>query len=117
MDLVIELDNEGRIWVAGSDGTAPTEAWLHGATETPDALRTSGLCLLEEKYTPGAWGEALARHACGGSDATPAPHWRFLGEETRRLRSQEGGGATAGEARGETRRAPHTLYSPPPEVR
>ena len=55
MDLVIELDNEGRIWVSGADGTAPTEAWLHGATETPDALRTSGLCLLEEKYTPGAW--------------------------------------------------------------
>jgi hypothetical protein len=55
MDLVIELDNEGRIWVSGSDGTAPAEAWLHGANETPDALRASGLCLLEEKYTPGTW--------------------------------------------------------------
>ena len=55
MDLVIELDTEGRIWVAGYDGTAPAEAWLHGATETPDALRASGLCLLEEKYTPGTW--------------------------------------------------------------
>ena len=50
MDLVIELDNEGRIWVSGSDGTAPEEAWLQGANETPDALRASGLCPLEEKY-------------------------------------------------------------------
>ena len=25
-------------------------------------------------------GEALARHACGDSDATPAPHWRFSGD-------------------------------------
>ena len=55
MDLVIELDNEGRIWVSGSDGTAPAEAWLQGANETSDALRASGLCLLEEKYTPGTW--------------------------------------------------------------
>jgi len=55
MDLVIELDNEGRIWVSGSDSTAPAEAWLQGAYETPDALRASGLCLLEEKYTPGTW--------------------------------------------------------------
>ena len=55
MDLVIELDNEGRIWVSGSDGTARAEAWLHGAHETSDALRASGLCLLEEKYTPGIW--------------------------------------------------------------
>jgi len=53
MDLVIELDNEGRIWVSDSDGTAPAEAWLHGAHETLDVLRASGLCLLEEKYTPG----------------------------------------------------------------
>ena len=50
MDLVIELDNDGRIWVSGSDGTAPEEAWLQGADETPDALRASGLCPLEEKY-------------------------------------------------------------------
>ena len=55
MDLVIELDNKGRIWVSVSNGTAPEEAWLHGASETPDALRASGLCLLEEKYTPGTW--------------------------------------------------------------
>jgi hypothetical protein len=25
---------------------------------------------------------ALARHICGGSGATPAPHWRFSGGET-----------------------------------
>jgi hypothetical protein len=50
MDLRIELDNEGRIWVSGSDGTPPEEAWLQGANETPEALRTSGLCPLEEKY-------------------------------------------------------------------
>jgi hypothetical protein len=55
MDLVIELDNEGRIWVSASDATAPEEARLQGANETPEALRTSGLCLLEEKYTPGTW--------------------------------------------------------------
>jgi hypothetical protein len=55
MDLVIELDNEGRIWVSASDATAPEEAWLQGANETPEALRTSGLCLLEDKYTPGTW--------------------------------------------------------------
>lgn len=55
MDLVIDLDNEGRLWVSTSDGTAPEEAWLQGAHETPDALRAGGLCLLEEKYTPGTW--------------------------------------------------------------
>jgi hypothetical protein len=55
MDLVIELDNAGRIWVSVSDGTIAEEAWLQGANETPDALRASGLCLLEEKYTPGTW--------------------------------------------------------------
>jgi hypothetical protein len=55
MDLMIELDNEGRIWVSASDGTAPEEAWLQGANETPNALRASGLCLLEEKYTSGTW--------------------------------------------------------------
>ena len=55
MDLVIELDNEGRLWVATADGTALEEAWLQGAQETPEALRASGLCLLEEKFTPGTW--------------------------------------------------------------
>jgi hypothetical protein len=55
MDLVIELDNEGRIWVTAADGSAPEEAWLQGACETPDALRASGLCPLEERYTPGTW--------------------------------------------------------------
>ena len=50
MDLRIELDNDGRIWVSDSDGTAPEEAWLQGANETPDVLRASGLCPLEEKY-------------------------------------------------------------------
>jgi hypothetical protein len=50
MDFVIELDHEGRIWVADSDGTAPEEAWFPGAHDTPDALRASGLCPLEEKY-------------------------------------------------------------------
>jgi hypothetical protein len=55
MDLAIELDNEGRIWVASAGGTAPEEAWLQGADDTPEALRASGLCLLEDKYTPGTW--------------------------------------------------------------
>jgi hypothetical protein len=49
MDVVIELDNEGRMWVSPSDGSAPKEAWLQGASDTPEALRASGLCLLEEK--------------------------------------------------------------------
>ena len=31
------------------------EALLQEANDTPDALRASGLCLLEEKYTPGTW--------------------------------------------------------------
>jgi hypothetical protein len=53
MDLVIELDNEGRIWVSSSEGAPPEEAWLHGANEIPEDLRASGLCLLEEKYTSG----------------------------------------------------------------
>ena len=35
MDFVIELDNEGRIWVADSDGTTREEAWLPGADDTP----------------------------------------------------------------------------------
>ena len=55
MDLVIELDNEGRIWVSAADGTASEEAWLQGADETPDDLRASGLCFLEEKYTVDNW--------------------------------------------------------------
>ena len=55
MDLRIELDSDGRIWVSASDATAPEEAWLPGPDETPSALRASGLCLLEEKYTPGTW--------------------------------------------------------------
>jgi hypothetical protein len=50
MDLVIELDNEGRIWVSSTDGTEQEEAWLQGAGDTPQALRASGLCPLEEKY-------------------------------------------------------------------
>ena len=44
MDFVIELDNEGRIWVADSDGITREEAWLPGADDTPLALRASGLC-------------------------------------------------------------------------
>jgi hypothetical protein len=55
MDFVIELDNEGRIWVADSDGTTREEAWLPGADDTPLALRASGLCPLEEKYIVGRW--------------------------------------------------------------
>lgn len=55
MDFVIELDNEGRIWVSGSDGTTREEAWLPGADDTPLALRASGLCPLEEKYMVGRW--------------------------------------------------------------
>ena len=53
MDLVIELDNEGRIWVSPDDGTAREEAWLQDPDDTPEDLRASGLCLLEEKYTSG----------------------------------------------------------------
>ena len=55
MDLVIELDNAGRIWVSPTDGTTPEEAWLQGTDDTPDAMRASGLCLVEEKYTAGQW--------------------------------------------------------------
>jgi hypothetical protein len=50
MDLVIELDNEGRIWVLSSHLTGQEEAWLQGTDDTPEALRASGLCPLEEKY-------------------------------------------------------------------
>jgi len=55
MDLRIELDSEGRIWVSALDATISEEAWLLGAGDTPRALRASGLCPLEEKYTPGTW--------------------------------------------------------------
>lgn len=55
MDLVIELDQEGRIWVSDATGTVLEEAWIAGAGEKFDALRTNGLCLLEEKYMPGHW--------------------------------------------------------------
>jgi hypothetical protein len=55
MDLVIELDQEGRFWVSASDGTILEEAWIAGADEKPATLRASGLCLIEEKYMPGRW--------------------------------------------------------------
>ena len=55
MDLVIELDQGGRIWVSTSDGTILEEAWIAGADEHPTTLRASGLCLLEQKYMPGRW--------------------------------------------------------------
>jgi hypothetical protein len=55
MDLVIELDNDGCIWVSGFDSTAREEAWLQGADDSPLSLRASGLCPLEEKYTVGKW--------------------------------------------------------------
>jgi hypothetical protein len=46
MDLAIELDHEGRLWVSPADGTAREEAWLQGAADTPRSLRASGLCPL-----------------------------------------------------------------------
>ena len=49
MDFVIELDDEGRIWVSPADGSAREEAWLQGADDTPHWMRASGLCLVEEK--------------------------------------------------------------------
>lgn len=55
MDLAIELDHEGRIWVYAPDATEPEEAWMPGADETSLALRANGLCPIEEKYTPGTW--------------------------------------------------------------
>ena len=55
MAFVIALDHEGRIWVSSPAGTASEEAWLQGADDTPEDLRMSGLCLLEEKYPPGTW--------------------------------------------------------------
>ena len=75
MDLVIELDNEGRIWVSASDGAAREEAWLQGANETPDALRASGLCPLEEKYTAGTWtSTTLDTHEIAGQLWVEASH-------------------------------------------
>ena len=75
MDLVIELDNEGRIWVSSADGTAPAEAWLQGAKETPDALRASDLCLLEGKFTPGTWtSTTLDPHEIAGQLWVEASH-------------------------------------------
>ena len=55
MDIRIELDSEGRMWVSAPDATAQEEAWLQRADDTLLALRASGLCPLEEKYTPGTW--------------------------------------------------------------
>lgn len=55
MDLGIELDNGGRIWVSASNGTMLEETWVLGPDEHPTALRASGLCPLEEKYAPGRW--------------------------------------------------------------
>jgi hypothetical protein len=55
MDLVIELNSEGRLWVSTPDGTVLEEAWIPGPSEAPTALRQSGLCLLEEKYMSGRW--------------------------------------------------------------
>ena len=55
MDLIIELDNDGRIWVAAFNGTMREEAWVPGPDEHPTALRARGLCPLEEKYAPGRW--------------------------------------------------------------
>ena len=56
MDLVIELDNAGRIWLYAPDGTVLEEAWVPGSDDDAPALRQSGLCPIEEKYTPGNWG-------------------------------------------------------------
>jgi len=39
MDLVIELDQEGRVWVFASDGTVLEEAWIAGANEKFAASR------------------------------------------------------------------------------
>jgi hypothetical protein len=55
MDLVIERDNAGRIWLYAPDGTVLEEAWVPGADDTAPALRQSGLCPIAEKYTPGRW--------------------------------------------------------------
>ena len=38
MHLLIELDNEGRIWVLGADRTTQEEAWLQEADDTPRRL-------------------------------------------------------------------------------
>ena len=39
MDIQIELDSEGRIWVSAPDAAAPEEAWLQRADDTLLALR------------------------------------------------------------------------------
>jgi hypothetical protein len=75
MDLVIELDNEGRIWVSAADSAASEEAWLPGANETPDVLRASGLCPLEEKYMAGNWtSTTLDTHEIAGQLWVEASH-------------------------------------------
>ena len=67
MDCVIELDDEGRIWVSPADGSAREEAWLQGADDTPHEMRASGLCLLEEKYTASRWiSTTLDQHEISG---------------------------------------------------
>jgi hypothetical protein len=58
IDLRINLDSAGRIWVSAPDASAPEEAWLQDADDTPLPLRASGLCPLEEKYTSGTWTSA-----------------------------------------------------------
>ena len=46
MDLMIELDNKGRIWVSGADGTAPEEAWLQEPKTPPTPYaRVACVCL------------------------------------------------------------------------
>ena len=75
MDLAIEPDNGGRIWVSPADGTPPEEAWLQGADDTPESLRASGLCLLEEKYTDGTWtSTTLDTHEITGQLWVEASH-------------------------------------------
>jgi hypothetical protein len=55
MNLVIELNSEGRIWVSALDGTVLEEAWIPGPDEQAAVLRQSSLCRLEEQYAPGHW--------------------------------------------------------------
>jgi hypothetical protein len=38
MDLVIELDHQGRICLSAADGTAAEEAWVLGADDTSTTL-------------------------------------------------------------------------------
>ena len=67
MDIVIELNHQGRIWVSAANGTTPEEAWVPGAADTPATLRASGLCPLEEKYTPGTWTSTVSGAGRGGA--------------------------------------------------